>query len=211
MIGSMKPTSGLVKLFGEEITAMKERELERVRLRFGMLFQSGALLASLTVGENVALPILQHTDKSPDEIEQIVKQKLEMVGLTGFEDLKPDEISGGMKKRVGLARALALDPDARIVCLGDAYDAMATDRPYKKGKTLSEAIAIMGRMCREHHIDAQLFELFLASGVYRRYAEQYLQPQQIDEAQAQSGCPKLEETPSIDACKGGGVSTTSSL
>ena len=84
MIGSMKPTSGLVKLFGEEITAMKERELERVRLRFGMLFQSGALLASLTVGENVALPILQHTDKSPDEIEQIVKRKLEMVGLDRF-------------------------------------------------------------------------------------------------------------------------------
>ena len=80
MIGSMKPTSGSVKIFGEEITAMKEREVERVRLRLGMLFQSGALLASLTVGENVALPLMQHTKKSPDEIERIVRQRLEMVG-----------------------------------------------------------------------------------------------------------------------------------
>ena len=111
IIGSMKPTSGSVKIFGQEITNMNEREIADVRHRFGMLFQSGALLASLTVGDNVALPLLQHTRMLPAEIDEVVKDKLAMVGLSGFENLKPAEISGGMKKRVGLARALALDPE----------------------------------------------------------------------------------------------------
>ena len=111
VIGSLKPDSGSIKIFGEEITTMSDRELAKIRRRFGMLFQSGALLQSLTVGENVALPITEHSQVDDNIVELMVKFKLELVGLTGFEDLKPAEISGGMKKRVALARALALDPE----------------------------------------------------------------------------------------------------
>ena len=111
LIGSMKPDAGSIRVFGEEITGMSEREMDGIRRRFGVLFQSGALLQSLTVGENVALPIEEHSRVEDTIVDLVIKMKLELVGLTGFEDLKPAEISGGMKKRVALARALALDPE----------------------------------------------------------------------------------------------------
>ena len=111
LIGSMKPDAGSVRVFGEEIIGISEREMDGIRRRFGVLFQSGALLQSLTVGENVALPIEEHSRVEDTIVDLVIKMKLELVGLTGFEDLKPAEISGGMKKRVALARALALDPE----------------------------------------------------------------------------------------------------
>ena len=111
LIGAQKPTSGSVHLFGQDITRLDPEALDKVRLRFGMNFQFGALFQSMTVGENIALPLQEHSRVDPSLIEMVVKMKLELVGLTGFENFKPSEISGGMRKRVGLARALALDPE----------------------------------------------------------------------------------------------------
>ena len=111
IIGSLKPDSGEIYIHGTEITKLDDDGMSKIRKRFGMLFQTGALFNSLTVGENVALPILESSDVAPNIAELVVKLKLELVGLTGFEHLKPAQISGGMKKRVGMARALALDPD----------------------------------------------------------------------------------------------------
>jgi phospholipid/cholesterol/gamma-HCH transport system ATP-binding protein len=111
MIGTEKPDSGSIQIFGREIADLAEQDLYPIKKRFGVLFQSGALYNSMTVGENIALPIREHTDLDENIISIIIKLKLELVGLRDFEDLLPAQLSGGMKKRVGLARAIALDPE----------------------------------------------------------------------------------------------------
>ncbi|MDY6914439.1 MAG: ABC transporter ATP-binding protein, partial [Planctomycetota bacterium] len=111
MIGSMWPEEGHVELFGQNISELPDSQLDEVRKRFGILFQSGALFNSMTVGQNVSLPLREHTDLDEDTIGIIVRIKLELVGLRQAVDLMPAEISGGMKKRAGLARAIALDPE----------------------------------------------------------------------------------------------------
>jgi len=111
LIGSLKPEAGSIRLFGRDICGLDEDELNAVRRRFGILFQSGALFNSMTIAENVALPLQEHTDLPARTIDIMVKLKLNQVGLYQHADKYPAEISGGMKKRAGLARALALDPE----------------------------------------------------------------------------------------------------
>ncbi|MBN2190099.1 MAG: ABC transporter ATP-binding protein [Candidatus Aureabacteria bacterium] len=110
MIGQLKPDGGEVFIDGEEIVHLKDSEMDRVRLKFGMLYQGGALLNSLTLAQNVALPLTEHTRLDRKIIDIMVKMKLAQVGLAGFEKKMPSELSGGMKKRAALARAIALDP-----------------------------------------------------------------------------------------------------
>jgi phospholipid/cholesterol/gamma-HCH transport system ATP-binding protein len=110
LIGLYRPYHGSILLEGKDLTVLDDEELAKIRRGFGVLFQSGALLGSMTLAENVALPIYEHTELSPDLVNLLVRVKLNMVNLSGFEDYLPAEISGGMKKRAALARAMALDP-----------------------------------------------------------------------------------------------------
>ncbi len=110
LIGLLKPDRGQVRVEGEDIVPFSARELERVRRSFGMVFQSSALFDSMSVFENVAFPLREHSRLAEGRIQEIVRGKLALLGLAGVEERAPAELSGGMRKRVGLARAIVLDP-----------------------------------------------------------------------------------------------------
>jgi phospholipid/cholesterol/gamma-HCH transport system ATP-binding protein len=115
LVGLQRPLQGSVRYSGEDFWGAAEEDRQRLKRHLGVLFQSGALWSSLTLADNVALPIAQYTDLAQVRIDEIVSFKLALVGLAGFEDFYPSELSGGMKKRASLARAMALDPDILVI------------------------------------------------------------------------------------------------
>ena len=111
LVGLERPSSGEVWIRGKNFVAINDEERDEIRKRLGMSFQGGALFGSMTVGENVALPLREHTKLEESTMEIMVRLKLDQVGLSGFEDFLPSQLSGGMKKRAAVARALAMDPE----------------------------------------------------------------------------------------------------
>src|SRR5512139_2081232 len=111
LVGLKEPSRGQVFYGGTSFWETGQDARERIMKRFGVLYQQGALWSSMTLAENIALPLEQYTDLGPDQIRELISLKLSLVGLAGFEDFYPSEISGGMRKRAALARAMALDPD----------------------------------------------------------------------------------------------------
>jgi phospholipid/cholesterol/gamma-HCH transport system ATP-binding protein len=111
LVGLERPSSGEIWLKGKNIAAISSHEMDEIRKKIGMSFQGGALFGSMTVGENVALPLREHTKLEDSTIEIILRLKLDQVGLSGFENYMPSQLSGGMKKRAAVARALAMDPE----------------------------------------------------------------------------------------------------
>jgi len=137
LIGLLKPDKGEIYVDGVEVTHLKENELRQITRKFGLLFQGGALFDSMTVAQNIAFGLTRYTNYSSQKIEQIVKASLAKVGLQGVENLMPYELSGGMKKRVGLARAIAYNPEIIL------YDEPSTGIDPIRADAINELINVM--------------------------------------------------------------------
>ena len=142
MVGLTKPSAGEIWIENEEISQYKENALNKVRLKMGMVFQYSALFDFLSVGENVAFGLRQHTKLSNKEIQAIVKEKLRVVGLVGKEDFMPNQLSGGMKKRVSLARAIAINP--QIILYDEPTAGLDPIMSAKIDKTIMKKQKIIG-------------------------------------------------------------------
>ncbi|MFC2158248.1 ABC transporter ATP-binding protein [Acidobacteriota bacterium] len=137
LVGLIKPDKGKIYIDGEEITSMSEAQLPRIRKRFGMLFQAGALFDSMTVEQNVRFGLERYTDLTEEQIHEKVVSCLDRVGLRGVENLMPHELSGGMKKRVALARAIAYDPEIML------YDEPSTGIDPIRADAINDLIILM--------------------------------------------------------------------
>lgn len=141
IIGLLRPSQGEVALWDRPIADAREMDLVPLRRRVGMLFQGGALFDSLTVYENIAFPLREHAKRPEEEVAEVVRRKLEDVGLPGVEDRMPAELSGGMRKRVALARAIAMDPELVL------YDEPTTGLDPTNAARISDLIATLhGRL-----------------------------------------------------------------
>ncbi|MFC1582874.1 ABC transporter ATP-binding protein [Planctomycetota bacterium] len=185
LMGLLEPDRGSIVIDDKDFTHMSYEDLQSFRLRLGVVFQSAALLASMTVHENIALPLVEHTDKTPQEIRDIVVEKLRLVFLNdSILDLKPDSLSGGMRKRVGIARAIALDPDIIL------YDEPTTGLDPVISQGINELVVELQKRLNvtsvviSHDIPGAKFISNRMIMLFRGKIEEDLPPDEIDGSQS---------------------------